>query len=153
VHVRVWCLKAVAVVVDQTQGIAAKGRSAEVVGEGPRLASLPPLLLLESLLARRCWVRRRRLLEAGEAGAVILPAPGVVEERMKEVEEGVLVATTARQMRVPGVPGHLVKEQTMIYWRMACGSRGAGAASCLWEEGGPLVTPRRLGAERRRQSF
>jgi hypothetical protein len=93
------------------------------------------------------------LLTAEEAGAVILPAPEVVEERTKEVEGVVLAAMTARQTRAAAVLGRLAEQGPMIYWRMVYGSLGAGAASSLSEEAGPLMKLRILAAERRWQPF
>lgn len=131
--------------------IAARERPGEVVGEAPRLASLHQSLLLESLLVRRCWERRRRPLAAVEAEVVILPGPEVVEERTKEVEGVELAVMTARQTRAAAVLGHLAEPGPMICWRMVYASWVAGAASSLSEEEGPLMKLTRLAVEPRWQ--
>lgn len=103
---------------DQTLGTAARERSGAAVGEELRSASLPPWRLLESLLARRCWERQRRLLVAGEVEAAILPEPEVVEERKREAGAVVLAVMMARQTMAAVVPGRSAEQGLMIYWRM-----------------------------------
>lgn len=115
------------------------------------MVSLHQSLLLESLLVRRYWETRRRLLAAGEAEAVILPAPEVVEGRTKEVGEVELAVMTARQTRAAAVLGRLAEREPMTCWRMVCERWGAGAASSLSEEAGPLMKPTRMGVEPRWQ--
>lgn len=95
----------VAAVGGQMPAIAARERPGEAEAAGPRSASLPLLLLLESLLVRQCWERRRRPLAAAEGEAVILPALEGVVERTKEAEEVVLAVTTAQQTTVAVVLG------------------------------------------------
>lgn len=133
-----WCSRVAAAVADQTLEIAARERLGEVEGEELMSESLPRSLLLELLPAQRCWERRHRLLAVVEAEAVILPGPGVVEERTKGVEEAVLVVMTARQTRAAAVLGRLAGQEPTIYWKMVCESWVAGVASSLSAEGGPL---------------
>lgn len=59
-HAQVRCSNVVAEVGDLTPAIAAREHSGEVAAAEPRSASLPPLLPLESLLARRYWERHHR---------------------------------------------------------------------------------------------
>lgn len=103
------CSNVVAAVGDQTPAIVARGRPGEAAVAEPRSASLPPLLPLESLLARRYWERCRRSLAAAEGEAVIVLAPEVVEERMKEAEGVVLAVMTVRQTTVAAALARLAE--------------------------------------------
>lgn len=141
------CLNGVAVVGDQTPAIAAKGRWGEVAVAEPRSASLPLLLPLESLLGRQCWERRPRPLAVAAGEAVILPAPEVDVERMKEVEEAVLAVMTARQTRVAAVLGRSAEQEPTIYWMMVYERWAGEAASSLSEEAGPSMKPKRWVAQ------
>lgn len=81
---------------------------------------------------------------------MILPGPGVAEERTREAEGVVLAVMTARQMRAAAVLGRLV-EQEPICWKMACENWVAGAASSLSVEVDPLMKLMRLAVEPRWQ--
>lgn len=136
---------------DRTPAIAVRERSGEAAAAEPRSVSLPPLLPLESLLARRYWERRRRPLGAAEGEAVIELAPEVAGERMKEAEGVVLAVMTVRQTMVAAVLARLAEQELTIYSRMVYESSGAEAASSLLEEAGPLMKLTTLAAEPRWQ--
>lgn len=144
-HAQVRCLNVVAAVGGRTLAIAARERSVEAAAAVLMSASLLPLQRLESLPARQYWERRRRPL-AAEGEAVIVPAPEVVGERMKEAEGVVLAVVTVRQTTVAAALARLAEQEPMIYSRMVYESWAAEAASSLLEEAAPLMKQTRLAA-------
>lgn len=82
---------------------------------------------------------------------MILPGPGVAEERTREAEGVVLAVMTAQQMRAAAVLGRLVEQEPMKCWKMACENLVAGAVSSLSVEVGPLMKLMRLAVEPRWQ--
>lgn len=139
------CSNVVAAVGVRPPAIAVRERSGEAAAVELRSASLPPLLPLESLPARRCWERRPRPLAAAEGEAVIVLAPEVVGERMKEAEGVVLAVMTVRQTTVAAVLARLAEQEPTTCWTVY-ESWAAEAASSLLEEAGPLMKRTTLAA-------
>lgn len=82
---------------------------------------------------------------------MIVLAPEVVGERMKEAEGVVLAAMTVRQTMVAAVLARLAEQELTIYSRMVYESSAAEGASSLLEEAGPLMKLMTLAAEPRWQ--